>query len=358
MAVIDFVKWDAAPNVYAWKYPSQELSSWTQLIVHESQEAVMFREGRAIGPFKAGRHVLSADNYPLLNQVLKIPFGESPYTAEVWFVRKNFQLNVKWGTSTPIQLEDPRYRIMLPVRAFGQYGLTVENALKFLIKMVGTMPAFTEKTLTDHFRGIIITAAKDHIAKYLIEKKVSILQISAHLLEISQYLETLYQQEMEEFGLRLVKFRVDSISTNDEDPAVIKLKEALAKRAEMEILGFNYQQARSFDTMQAAAENQGANGIMGVGMGMGMGFGMGMPMGNVMGQMAQNLAINGKVCPQCGNRNDPHARFCATCAAELFTAPVGTVNQNITCPRCQRISPQGTKFCPNCGQQLSSIEEK
>ena len=33
MAVIDLVKWDGTPNIFAWKYPSQSLSTWTQLIV-------------------------------------------------------------------------------------------------------------------------------------------------------------------------------------------------------------------------------------------------------------------------------------------------------------------------------------
>ena len=35
MAIIDLVKYDASPDVFAWKYPDQELSTWTQLIVNE-----------------------------------------------------------------------------------------------------------------------------------------------------------------------------------------------------------------------------------------------------------------------------------------------------------------------------------
>ena len=189
MAVIDVVSWDPMPKVLAWKYPSTELSTWTQLVVRESQEAVMLKEGKAVGPFGPGRHVLSSENFPVLNSFLKIPFGRSPYFAEVWFVQKAFSLDVPWGTTDPIQLEDPEFHIMLPVRAFGQYGITVEDSSKFLIKMVGTLPAFTQKTLTDYFRGILVMGVKDLIAKYLVEKNISVLKISSSLSEIAEYLE-------------------------------------------------------------------------------------------------------------------------------------------------------------------------
>ena len=42
---------------------------------------------------------------------------------------------------------------------------------------------------------------------------------------------------MEEYGLELTSFYVNEISTPEDDPSVGKLKEALSKRAEMEIIG-------------------------------------------------------------------------------------------------------------------------
>ena len=120
MAVINVVKMDLAPGVYARKFPSEELSTWTQLIVSESQEAILLKEGRMVGPFGAGRHVLSTANYPGLISFVKLATGRSPFTAEVWFIQKSMKLDSKWGTSGAIQLEDPKYHIMLPVRAFGQ----------------------------------------------------------------------------------------------------------------------------------------------------------------------------------------------------------------------------------------------
>ena len=351
MAIVDVVSWDAFPGVFAWKYPSTELSTWTQLIVRESQEAVMLKDGKAVGPFGPGRHKLSSDNFPFLNKILSIPFGRSPYFAEVWFVQKAFTLNILWGTTDPLQLEDPEFHIMLPVRAFGQYGVTVEDPCKFLTKLVGTLPAFTQKTLTSYFRGVLIMGVKDLIAKYLVEKNISILKISAHLNEIAEYLEDKFKEKFAVYGLRFVNFTVNSISTDDTDPAVKKLKSAMAARAEMQIMGYDYKTKRSFDTMEAAASNQGAGGgVMGVGMG--MGIGMGMPMGNMAGQMAaQNLSINSaptRKCPKCGKDSDASMKFCPSCGSKM-DAPS---NPGVPCPSCGKDVPNGMKFCPNCGTRM------
>ena len=96
MALVDIVKLDASDNQYAWKFPSKELATWTQLIVSESQEAVLMHGGQMEGPFAAGRHTLSTENIPIISGLMKLPFGgKSPFTAEVWFVNKSIPLNVK-----------------------------------------------------------------------------------------------------------------------------------------------------------------------------------------------------------------------------------------------------------------------
>lgn len=37
MAIVEVIKYNGDPNMLAWKYPSEELGTWTQLIVNESQ---------------------------------------------------------------------------------------------------------------------------------------------------------------------------------------------------------------------------------------------------------------------------------------------------------------------------------
>ncbi len=291
MPVIDFVKWDGNPDTLAWKFDEQELSTWTQLVVNESQEAFLVKQGVYDGPFGAGRHTLSTENIPLIRGLMGLPFGgKSPFTAEVWFVNKVVNLDIKWGTPDPIQLQDPKYQIMLPVRAFGQYGVRIADSKRFLLRLVGTLTSFDTGTLADYFRGAFITKIKNEIATTIVRAGISVLEISAHLDSLSKEIKSKLNEEIQEFGVELTQFNIHSINVPEDDDAVSKLKQALAKRAEMGIVGFNYQQERSFDVMQAAASNEGtAATVMGAGMGLGMGSAIGVPMGAMLGQMAGQL---------------------------------------------------------------------
>lgn len=309
MAVIDRVKWDGAPNILAWKFPdTEELSTWTQLIVNETQEAYLVKEGIYQGPFGAGRHTLSTENIPLLTKAIGLPFGgKSPFTAEVWYVNRTINLDVKWGTPDPIQLLDPKYQIMVPVRAFGQYGICITDTKRFLLKLVGTLSSFDADTLAEYFKGVFITRIKTEIANAIIKNGQSVLEISTQLEALSNMLKQTLSVEMDEYGIGLSQFNIHSINVPEDDAAVQSLKSALAKRAEMGIVGFNYQQERSFDVLQTAAGNEGnAGNVMGAGMGMGMGMGMGVPMGNVFGQMTPQLQT-GAQAPQPAHERSPAA---------------------------------------------------
>lgn len=298
MAVIDRVKWDGSPGeLVVWKYPSEELSTFTQLIVNESQEAFLVKDGVYEGPFEAGRHTLETANIPILRSLMGIPFGGySPFSAEVWFVKRSTKLDVMWGTGTPIQLLDPQYKVMIPVRAHGQYGLRIKDSKKFLLKLVGTLESFDVDILSNYFRGIFVMKIKSEIAKAIIKNKISILEISTSLDTISAHLQDFLALQLSEFGVGLEQFTITSINIPEDDTAVRSLKDALAKRAEMDIVGFDYRQERSFDVMEAAASNEGSSsaGVMGAGMGMGLGVGLGVPMGNAVGSIAQQVNFNQK----------------------------------------------------------------
>ena len=161
---------------------------------------------------------------------------------------------------------------------------------------------------------------------------------------------------MEEYGLQLTSFYVNEISTPEDDPSVEKLKEALSKRAEMEIIGYNYQQERSFDTLENAVShgNADAGSVMGAGMGLGMGFGVGREMGNQFSSMAQNIDLRGgyrksKFCPQCGNEVLADAKFCSECGSRL-------ISKERHCPQCGTVLEGNLRFCPECGKRLGGEE--
>lgn len=351
MAIIDLVKYDGPANVLAWKFPSQELSTWTQLIVNESQEAVLLKGGQAADVLGPGRHTLSTNNLPILTSLLRLPFGgQSPFSAEVWFVNKLHVLDVKWGTPTPIQLQDPQFGVMIPVRSFGQFGVKIDQSQKFLVKLVGTSPSFDVDALSRYFKGLYVSKVKDSLAGYLVKRKIGILEINAYLDELAAHMRERIQPMFDEYGLELLSFFINDVSAPEDDPAVKQLNAALAKRAEMNIIGYNYQQERTFDTLEGAATNPsgGQAGLMGAGIGLGMGVGVGGAMGAQFGGMAQALNTASSIrCPSCQALIPEGKRFCPDCGANLGSA--GGSAPIIKCDKCGAVIPPGAKFCLNCG---------
>jgi len=354
MAIIDVVKYDGGPNILAWKYPNSELGTWTQLIVNETQEAILCKDGQVLDCFRAGRHTLDTANIPILNKFINLPFGgKSPFSAEIWYINKVATLDIKWGTPTPIQLQDPKYNVFIPIRAFGQFGIKISDSKTFLTKLVGTLPTFTSDDVMKYFRGVYLTMVKDAISGYLVKKKVSIIEINANILDLSENLKVSVAPKLGEYGIELVNFYVNDISTPEDDSAVITLKEALAKKAEMDIIGYNYTQERSFDTLESVAANQGSGTapFIGAGMGMAMGVGLGNSMGEVMGSMAQNLDTTpNTMCHNCNTEIPISSKFCPNCGK----LPIINVEE-VVCPKCSAINKVGSNFCFECATSLSIL---
>jgi len=354
MAVFEVIKYNGNPDVFAWKFPGEELSTWSQLIVNESQEAILFKGGQALDVFGPGRHTLETKNIPVLNKIINLPFGgRSPFAAEVWYVNKVFSLDIKWGTSSPIQLQDPKYNVFVPVRAFGQFGIKIERSKDFIVKLVGTLKYFDKASIQNYFRGLYLMKVKDAISSFIIEKGISVLEINAHLDELSEFLKEQISAVLGEYGITLVNFYVNDINVPEDDPAVVTLKDALAKKAEMDIVGYSYTQKRSFDTLEDAASNPsaGQSGLMGAGVGLAMGVGVGGAMGKALGGIAGQMNVGGtKICPNCGSEMDTNQRYCSKCGQD--TQAVQNEQTEVICSFCGTANSGKSKFCSECGKPL------
>lgn len=357
MAIVEVVKYNGTPDVFAWKYPSEELGTWTQLIVNESQEAILFKGGKALDVFQSGRHTLDTANIPILNKIINLPFGgRSPFTAEVWYINKLYSLDIKWGTPSPIEIQDPKYGVFIPVRSNGMFGIQIEDSKKFIVKLVGTLPVFDKTNIVKYFRGLYITKIKDSISSYLVHKKISVLEINAYIDELSSLMKEKIEPTLEEYGIKLLNFYVNDISIPEEDSAVKKLKDALAKRAEMNIIGYDYKQERSFDTLEGAAKNSSSSSapIMGAGMGIGMGVGLGGAVGGAFGSMSGEIKTEKqKECSKCHAHMDENQRFCGECGYDNKKNEADNKEvSKIICKNCGCEVASKAKFCPECGQSL------
>lgn len=367
MALIDRIKFDGAKDGKPWlvyKCPSDQYVVGSQLIVSEGQEAVFFKGGEALDLFGAGTHTLHSRNLPLLDKLVNIPFGgETPFAAEIYFVNTIANLEMKWGTSSPIPLEDPKYGILLNIGAHGQYGMSINDSRLFVTRLVGSLPGGTlvsNNEVLRYFNGLINTRVKSAISSNLVERGVSFLEISQFLPELSDQLSQGIAEEFSRFGIKILNFFCESIGPNPEEYAKLRqFKEELALGNDF------YRQRRSFDVMEKLAENPSSGSLADAGIGLGMGIGAAQHFGAMFAGLSQGVNVGDsnevgaytneinterhnarasvKACPQCSQQIEESARFCSNCGASFSL---------ITCKECGVDVPQNARFCSSCGAEL------
>jgi membrane protease subunit (stomatin/prohibitin family) len=242
-AVIAVVKYGGGSDVLAWKFPGEGVGTWTKLVVNESQEAVLFMSGQPFDSFAAGQHELSVENIPSLNGALNLPSGEkSPLPVDVWYINKGYSLEIKWGTPAPVQVLDPKYKALIPLKALGQFNVQFEDSAVFLTKHIGVLPEFDKDSLIKHFRGICLGRLKDDILSYLEAKEISVLEVNTCLDEISEHINEKLAPVIDDLGVKMSGFRVNNIKLSEDSPVVKQINEAMAKKAVTELVGSEFVQ--------------------------------------------------------------------------------------------------------------------
>lgn len=390
MAIIDLVRWAPQGNqtIYAYRFPETNLSTYTQLIVQESQEAILFSKGQIVGKFGPGKHTLNTENLPILRSLYGLPFGgKNPFTAEVWFVNKLQPYNIDWSIDR-MDIHDADYNTGIPLVANGRYGLKITDAERFLIKIVGTKNSFDQNDLTDQFFGEFSTKTKSTVLQFMINNRIGLKQISAHLDSISEHLKTVMLPFWENLGLELTKFYVTSIEVDSSTEVGKRVLDAISRQSAQSIGGYTWQQEKAFDVAKDAVDglSNSNSGIMGAIVASNMMGGLGGVGGGVMqpqynqptfggtnqNQQGNNVQPVNQVkevycsncskkfpsthrfcphcgdpydaCPKCGTDNDKNAKRCVSCGTPLQT-------EMALCTNCNTPLAPGSSFCGNCGKQ-------
>lgn len=237
MAIIDRIKFDApSEEILVWRYPGEQLRLGSQLVVSQSQEAVFVKKGEALDVFGPGTHTLSTGNLPLLHRLVNLPFGgDTPFTAEVWFVNKTVRRGLKWGTKTPIPIIDSVYNYPVNVRAYGRWGLRITDSRSFVTQIVGTLKMTDTDRIEEYFIGEIDQKFSDAMAEFFESQKSSVFQANAQLNELSTFTGSAISREFGRYGIEIVNFNIERISIPKEE--MDKFQELLGKPMESDQIG-------------------------------------------------------------------------------------------------------------------------
>ena len=386
MELASIIKYEGDNSTFIWKHPCEDFNTTTQLIVHESQEAVFYMNGQILDRFEAGRYTLQTQNIPLIGKFYNKVFGDkTPFHCEVYFINKTEQMAIKWGTDSKVEYIDPIYKFPIQLGASGEMTLRVEDACKLLVKIVGTEHNLTQASVIQKFRAFLMTKFKTYMSNYIKTNKINVFEIDENLQQMSNDLQEMLVPDFSEYGVSLVHFFITTIlkpESNEQyarfkelhyrqytDIAEAKLKQqteiinaeteaqkkvidSKAEATKREQEGYTYQQERGFDVAEKVASNEAVGEMSNLGIGLGV---MGAVGGTVSGVVTNSM--NGaleqvnqqtKKCPKCGSILPTNAKFCLECGTKLEKK----------CPKCGAVTSIDAKFCLECGEKLGGTKDE
>jgi len=176
----------------------------SQVIVRENQAAVFFRDGKALDTFGPGRHTITTANIPLLSGLVRGIFsGDTPFTAEVYFVSTRDMVDQRWGTPEPITLRDEVLRFVR-LRAHGTYNMAVAEPQRFVSQIVGARGYYSTSDIANYLRSMIVNRLTDLLG----ENTKSILDLPAMFEEISAAVKAKLNDDFAAIGLVLKEHKV------------------------------------------------------------------------------------------------------------------------------------------------------
>lgn len=404
--IISVINYDDDNSTLVYRHPSRDFNIGSQLIVHQSQEAILFKDGKALETFGPGRHVLETKNFPLLkNAINALANGKSVFHSEVYFINLTTQLGIKWGTDSKIRMFDPVSGLHLEIGASGTFNIKIDDGRKLLLKVVGTSPVLDPTMIFGStysavglFRGMVVSKVKTTLARVIRENDINILEVDEHIDELSECLKHELNKVFGEYGLNMPEFFIVSIQTPDDDPnfkrlkaqhaerylrireariekdvaleeqgvevvrsetqkkkAVIKAEaeaEVLVKKGEaeaevMRLKGYTYQDEtmRIVGTAAASNEGGGGSGVASDVVKAAVGLGVGVAVaGKVVETVKPILNQDGSwECPNCHHKGNK-GLYCESCGAKSDQI------DGWECPECHQKRLTGN-FCPNCGHK-------
>ena len=227
------IKYEGDNETLVWKHPIEDFNFGSQLIVHESQDAIFFQDGQALDLFGAGRYTLETQQLPLLEKVYKLPTdNEGTFHSEVYFINKTVQMAIKWGTPEKVRFIDPLTGVPLELGASGELNLMVSDSRKLLLKLVGTMKGIAwgdsegfTKSVQAAFRPLITTAVKANLSSVIKDNAIDLLEVDEKLELISARLQEKLLPGFEEYGLTIPQFYVTHVVLPEDDPNFKRIRE-------------------------------------------------------------------------------------------------------------------------------------
>jgi membrane protease subunit (stomatin/prohibitin family) len=321
------IEWTSAgPDDIVWRYPTEDIQWGAQLVVHEYETAVFFRDGKSYDSFGPGRHALTTLNLPRLTAAFSrlAGFTETPFKAAVIFISTK-QFAGKFGNKA-------QTTELAPLMTFGSFWVKVETPELFVNEVLGGQNAYTTASVNDFLRGFINERMIDDLSKY------DLVTVFTKLDETSGQVKASLVEYFRRIGLQLIDLKFEGIDTTPEyRDRLFWLKQS----------GMTSEGVLRMETLKEAAKELGKSS----GAALGAGMVMIPPLFQTSTPGAPAVAL--VICPSCSAQIPSTSKFCPNCGKSISAMPTQPSQApSQKCTKCGEILPTGAKFCHNCGAKV------
>jgi len=264
-----------------WTDNGDEIKDASKLIVGPGQGCIFVYEGKVVAHHESeGLYDLKTANIPFITTLKKFMQAfTSEHKVGIFYYKTTEIVNQKWGTSSMIKYNDPKYNFPVGLKAYGNFSFRIADPAGFFTNVLGSLPEYHVDSARQTFIGRITQPLRDFFA----ESKFGFEDIDANLNEISEGVIASLNEALSVLGFRLTDFRIEGTNFDDDTiKRINRISDAKAEAHAASAVGLNYTQMQQLEALREAARNEGGVAGLGVGMGAGLGFGQ---------MMAQNMNV-------------------------------------------------------------------
>lgn len=297
----------------------ENFNTGSTLTVHPGEVALFEKNGNISEEFESGRYELSTENYAFISRIRNMfTGGASSFNCRIHFFRDADSSEIKWGTQSPLIVEDNIYNEEAKLGVAATYKIKIDNPTKCLKKLLGNGVYFkSEVEMNKYWSGEFSSIIREITHNALKEYPKSLYDVLDQTMTISNMLREPIANVMSDYGIKLVKFSIVSINILDDFVERVRNHKNIVRNAQLEaqakvttaqgdqamfnILGENWDRMQRVEIMKEIAQNPGS-GMAGMGAEFGIGIGA---MGAFAGMTNQVINQQMGTTPQTGSPTPP-----------------------------------------------------
>ncbi len=332
---LKFIKCEGLNDVLFRKISIDSLDSNLSIIVSDTHNAIIVRDGIAYETLSAGRYKLCDKKFNFMQNLDQAPF------VDVIFVSKTARLNLLWGTTTQFDMRDPITNTSIKLGASGELEVQISNPRKAYLELIGQRESFDIDDLKERLQGRLLSEVQYHIANIMKGLKLSYDRLGEVLLPVSNaVLPHVAEMFEEDYGLKVYSFTISRVIISDGDIEKInKARDNLnritiaEKEAENKERLDEKKYQREVDLKRLEREDYDRY------------LEVCKIIGWPTGKKSAGAQESEKDCPNCGAKVKDTMKFCSVCGLEL-------VKSKIKCPNCGKLITKDDMFCKHCGAKV------